>query len=342
MTAPLPLLEPVVLNEVLSDIRPRADLQLVNSLPRKQILTSNYTWEIKRGKNTVGTFNTPNSEANVVDRPGRSSGQASLAYTREKKTFEPTTEMWIKAQGTVDGIQNAEQAIIEEMQDLRGRVDYLQELVCWKAITTGKLDIETEKTSVTVDYKFEPENFVHPAVSWATATPIQIVQDLEGWFQTVRRREGVNLTDAWLSQPTLSRIFYAFANAADAGGLLMTDAMRTSFLNGGQRELPGFMGVNWHVVEGQYDLGYDDDDGMEQFLPDDTIAFTALGDQRPMTILEGPTADFGNGQGAIGYFMKTWEQPDPSARWGLLESRWLPIIQRPNRILVVPDVTQTS
>lgn len=343
MTNPIPLLEPVVLNEVVNDLRPAEELILSSSLPRVPITQSFYRWDIVRKARTMAQFNVPDAEANVVQQKGRSQGQASLAYTREKKTFSPTTTMWIRALGSTTALQNAEQAILAEIQDLSNRVDVLTEYVCWQALGTGKVSINQESVNVDVDYKFDDSNYAHPSTSWATATPSQIVADLEVWIRTAQRRNRVQLTDAWLTSLTLQRIYQSFAENAEGGGLLLTDVMRAAYFQSGMRTLPGFMGINWHVVEGQYDTSYDAEAGdFEMFLPDDKIIFTNLNDGQPMKIVEGPTADFDAGQGNIGKHMKTWEEPDPSARWVLFESRWLPIITRPDRILIIPNVTQTS
>ncbi len=339
MANPIPLLEPVVLNEVVNDLRPAENLILSNALPRVPITQSYYRWDIERNARTMAQFNTPNSEANVVQKKGRSQGQASLAYTREKKTFDPTTTMWIREIGSTTALQNAEQAILRELQDLVNRVDVLTEYVCWQALGKGMVVINQENANVDVDYKFDESNFGTVGVSWETATPTQMVADFEGWIRQNQRRNRVQLTDAWCSSLTLQRIFRAFAENAEGGGLLMSQGMRDAYFASGMRTLPSFMGINWHVVEGQYDSSYDAEPGdFSPFLADDKIIFTALNDGNPVKLVEGPTADFGAGQGYIGKYSKTWEVEDPSARWVLLESRWLPVITRPDRIFIIEDV----
>jgi len=335
-----------VLNEIVADIRPPENLVLSNALPRIPITTSYYRWDILRNSRTIASVNVPNAEATLVDRMGRAQGAASLVYTREKKTFEPTTTMWLREVGTISNIQNAEQAVMREIQDLNLRVDNLVEWCCWQALQ-GSLSFPNSESVVVdpINYQIPASNFVHPSTSWATATPSQIVSDIEAWMRIVQRNARIPLTDAWLTSKTLQRIFNAFAVNAEAGGYLLTDTMRTAYFNSGMQTLPGFMGLTWHVVEGQYDANYDNaaiEGDFSLFLPDDKVIFTNLSVGDPMKIVEGPTADFDNSQGAIGKFMKTWTQEDPSARYALLESRFLPVITRPDQILIVPDVTATS
>jgi len=120
MTSPIPLLEPVVLNEVVNDLRPAENLILSSSLPRVPITNSYYRWDITRNSRTMAQFNVPNAEANVVHKMGRAQGEASLAYTREKKTFEPTTTMWIREVGSTTAIQNAERNLLDSVGQGRG------------------------------------------------------------------------------------------------------------------------------------------------------------------------------------------------------------------------------
>lgn len=328
----IPLLEPVVLNEVVQFLQIPEQLQLSASLPRTSTPVSFYTWDVVRGTRQMAKFNVPNSEANIVEQHGRSQNQASLAYTREKKTFEPTTTMWIREVGSTTGLQNAEEAIMREINDLNLRVDNLVEYACWQALH-GALDINQENVQAHVDYRFENDQFVQPAVSWVTATPVNIVDDVLGWLRAAQRKSRVALTDAWLTSATMARIFHAFAGSAEAGGQLLTESMKNQYYNNGT--LPGFLTLNWHIVEGQYD---DDEGNVQQFVADDEIIFTNLQYGEAMKIVQGPSADFGAGQGSIGKYMKTWEQEDPSARFGLLEYRFLPVITRPDQILVVRDV----
>lgn len=328
----IPLLEPVVLNEVVQFLMVPEQLVLSSSLPTATTPVSYYTWDIIRGTRQVAKYNVPNAEANVVEQHGRSQNSAALAYTREKKAFEPTTTMWIREVGSPSAIQNAEEAIMREIQDLNLRVDNLVEYSCWQALH-GKLTIDQANVQAEVDYKFDTEQFVSPSTGWDTATPDQIVADVEGWLTASQRKSRVPLTDAWLSRPTMQKVFQAFARSASSGGNILSDTMRDMYYNTGT--LPGFLQLNWHIVEGQYD---DDNLVAHQFVADNEIILTNLQYGEAMKIVKGPSADFGAGQGAVGKYMKTWEQEDPSSRFALLEYRFLPVITRPEQITVVTGV----
>jgi nitrogen fixation-related uncharacterized protein len=339
----IPLLEPQVLNEVVRLLQTPENLVLSNLLPRVATPVSFYVWDIIKGSRTVAKPNVPNAEAHIVPRLGRAQRSASLVYLREKKEFDPTTTMWIRELGSISNVQRAEEAIMRELHDLNTRVDNFVEFACWKALQ-GSLQFTGSGTgqgpdvlSPTVDYGFRSSHTVHPATGWNTASPVSIVQDVEAWKRLAMRDARVPLTDAWCTSVVIDRIFNAFATNAASGGMLLTDAMRTAFYQNGV--LPGFMGLNWHVIEGQYD---DDSGNTQLFLQDDALVLSNLAAGEAMKIIEGPSADFAAPQGHIGKFSKTWEQEDPSGRQGLLEYRFLPVITRPDQIVVVPDVKSTT
>jgi len=333
----IPLLEPIRLNEVVEFLTTPENLVLSNSLPKLSSPVPFYTWEIIRGSRMVAKPNVPNSEAHIIPRRGRSSQTAALVYTREKKEFEPTTTMWLRQAGTLSDIQRAEEAILAEIQDLNMRVDNMVEYACWQALQ-GVLTFPGPDVVVSpIDYGFLPSHKPFPGVGWDTATASQIAADIIAWKRLAERDARVPLTDAWCSTVTIQRIFDAWFRAGEGGGMILSDRMIDQYYS--TFTLPGFAGLNWHVVEGQYDTDAGD---TALFLPDDTLILTNLTYGQPMKIVEGPTADFGAPQGSTGKFVKSWEEPDPSGRQALMEYYFLPIITRPDQIVVVNDVTATS
>lgn len=323
-----------MLNEVVQFLQIPENLVLSNSLPKVQTPTSFYTWDLLRGSRTVAKPNVPNSEAHIVPRLNRGQRSASLVYMREKKVFEPTTTMWIREIGTTAGIQNAEQAILAEINDLNTRLDNYVEYACWQALQ-GELSFNyPDVVAPAINYGIQSSHKVTPGTAWGSATPIEISEDIIAWKRLALRDSRVPLTDAWCSSVTIQFIFNSFYANASAGGFILSDVMKDQFFQTGI--LPGFMGLNWHVVEGQYDS---DQGAVELFLPDNTLILTNLDSGQAMKIVEGPGADFAAPDGQIGKFAKTWEEDDPSGRQALLEYRFLPIITRPDQIVIVNDVT---
>lgn len=331
------LLEPQVLRGVVEKLDKPEALVLSNSLPKTPWPYPSVTWDVIKGSRMIARPNVPNSEAHIVPRLGVSQESASFIYLREKKVFEPTTLHWLRAPGSLNNTKNAEQAVLREVKDLNQRVDNFVEWACWQAMT-GTLVIDFPDVQATVDYKIPASHKPTLTTGWSTATPAQIVNDIKAWKRLIARDARVPATDAYLSEPTMDRIFNAFAaNGAaapgTAGGVLLSDRMKDEFYKSGT--LPGFMGLNWHTIESFYDT---DAGSATQFVPDDALFITNLNEGRAMEVYEGPSADDEAPDGHTGKFTKTWKEKDPSARQFLIEYHVLPVITRPEQIVYVSDV----
>lgn len=326
------LLEPLVLLGVVDKLPASQNMILLNSTPKRQSPTQTFTWDIIRGSRMMAKPNVPNSEAHIVGRLGREQATASLLYVREKKVFEPTTLMWLRQVGTVNGLQNAEREIVRELQDLNARIDAFVEYTLWKSLG-GNLVLDFPDVQATVDYKMPADHKVTASTSWATATPVQIVDMVTAWKKLILNHGRVNANKAYATQATLDRIVHSFvANGANAGYLL-SDRMRDSFYTTGT--IQGFLGMDWTPVEHVYETDNGDEIG---YLADDTLLLGNFDANRPIELVEGPTADFSAPQGFIGRFTKSWQEPDPSGRQILIEYNFLPIVTRPEQ-WVVADLT---
>ena len=329
------LLEPTVLRGVVEKLDKPETLVLSRALPKTAWPFPAVTWDVVKGSRMIAKPNVPNSEAHIVPRLGVSQESAQFIYLREKKVFEPTTLHWLRAPGTMNNTQNAEQAVLREVKDLNQRIDNFVEWACWQALT-GTLTLDSPDVQAVVDYKIPSSHKPTVGTSWATATPQQIVNDIKAWKRLIARDARVAANDVWLTEATLDRIFNAFtANGGTnfPAGSLLSDRMKDQYYQSGV--LPGFLGLNWHTVESFYDT----DAGVPtQFVPDDAIFITNLNEGRAMELMEGPTADDEAPQGHTGKFTKTWKEKDPSARQFLIEYHVLPVITRPEQIVYVADV----
>jgi hypothetical protein len=88
---------------------------------------------------------------------------------------------------------------------------------------------------------------------------------------------------------------------------------------------------------------YESDAGnLTFFVPDGVLYMGNYTDQRPMELLIGPTADDEAPQGFTGKYAKTWKEKDPSARQYLLEWHLLPIVTRPEQMLVASGIIASN
>jgi hypothetical protein len=322
------LLEPLVLLGVVEKLPAPQNMILLNSTPKRQSPTQTFTWDIIRGSRMMAKPNVPNSEAHIVGRLGREQATASLLYVREKKVFEPTTLMWLRQVGTVNGLQNAEREVVRELQDLNQRIDAFVEYTLWKALG-GTLVLDFPDVQASVDYKMPADHKVTAAVSWATATPIQIVDNVTAWKKLVLNHGRVAANKAYATQATLDRIVHSFVANGSTPGYLLSDRMRDAYYGSGT--IPGFLGMDWTAVEHVYETDAGDEVG---YLADDTLLLGNFDANRPIELVEGPTADFSAPQGFIGRYSKSWQEPDPSGRQVLIEYNFLPIVTRPEQWVV--------
>jgi hypothetical protein len=326
----LSILEPDVLSGVVEKLTAPEQMTLLNRIPRKSHPFPTAEWDVIKGSRMVAKPNVPNSEAHIVPRLGISRESATFVYLREKKIFEPTTLHWLRAPGTAANLQRAEDAVLREVKDLNQRFDNFAEWMLWRS-WTGSLVFDYEDVQATVDYKIPASHKPTPATGWATASAVQIVDDVTAWKRLILRDGRVPAREAWCTDVTMARVFRAFASAGTA---LLSDRARDQYYASGT--LPGFLQLDWNLVDSYYDT---DAGNPAQFLADDALFITNLSDGRPIELYEGPTADDEAPEGLTGKFSKTWKEKDPSARQFLIEWHLLPVITRPEQFVYVAKVT---
>jgi len=340
------LLEPLVLNGVVSKFTTPEDLALLNKVPSSPV-DSPYTvtWDVLKGSRQVASFNIPNSEAQVLDRLGTQQEQAKLAYVRVKKIFSPTSLTWLRQPGQI-AATNAEFYVTRELQDISQSIDLLQETALWGALR-GQLSYTLpDGATETVDYKLPASHLVTRGTAWTTATPKQIVNDLVLWKRLIQTHGRVRPTTAYCSVLTVQKIFDSFA--ANAGvvvtqggypmGTMLTDRMKDAYYNNAM--LPGFAGLDWNVVEEVYT---DANGNLQRFVGDGTSsnAEVFIGnytDNRPLEVKYGKSADSEAPEGQYGKFTKTWKEHDPSQQQVLMELAFLPVVYRPEQYVYCSDV----
>lgn len=343
------LLEPIVLRGVVEKFVVPESLLLLSTIPQTPYPDSTVvTWDIIKGARQVAKPNVPNSEAQIVSLLGRSQATATMAYYRLKKVFGATTIRWLREPGQL-AATNAEKAVLREVQDLNNLLDNAAEQMLWGALS-GSLSL-TMPTGATqnINYQFPSSHIVSTPASgtavqadWASANPVEIVEDLRNMKLLVSTHGRVPAKQAFAHSLTLALIFDSFtAHGISAGaaqysyGSLLSDRMKDEYYSTGV--LNGFMGMNWVAN----DTVYEDNAGnLQYFVNPGYLYLGNYTDQRPVELMIGPAADDDAPPNYTGKFAKTFKEFDPSQRQYLIEWNLIPTIERPEQ-MVYANVSPT-
>lgn len=364
------LLEPIVLRGVVEKFVVPETLMMLNRLDQTPHPYPYATWDVIKGSRMVAKPNVPNSEAHIIGRLGRSQESAAFIYLREKKVFEPTTLRWLREPGELARM-NAERAVLREINDLNQRFDNFAEWSIWQAMGGGIVYTYSD-VQATVDFKFPASHFVTPAAPWVSnasltytgsgpgalgnaatnlvfgsasvsyASPFQIVEDVRSWKRIVQIHGRVPAREAFGTSVTMAALMEAWIHAGAGSTVnipasMISDRMKDEYYSSGI--LSGFMGLTWTTVEQVYT---NDAGNLTFFVPDGQLYIGNYTDQRPLELLVGPTADDEAPDGFTGKFAKTWKEKDPSARQYLLEWNLIPIVTRPEQLLVATGVVSNG
>lgn len=324
----VPLLEPVVLNGLINKLPTKDTLELINRIPMRSSQERSFTWDVIKANRTMAKINTPNAEANIVPHLPREQITATMVYSREKKTLQPTHYKWLRAAGELTR-KAGEAEVMREMQDLRDRQDTLMEWSLWRALQGNLTYTYDTGATVNVDYKFLPSHQINVATGWSSATPVQIRDNVVSAQRLIERTARVVAREAWVTPETLDKIFYAFVDDNGTHNL-MSDRMKDAFYNTGV--LPGFLNMDWKTMDSVYE---DDNGNLQRYLDNDKVIIANLTDGRPMEMVEGPSADDHAPEGHTGRWAKSWKVEDPSSRIILLENHFIPIITRTEQIAIL-------
>ncbi len=179
-----------------------------------------------------------------------------------------------------------------------------------------------------------------PGTNITYATPFQIIEDVRSWKRIVQIHGRVPAKESFATTVTMAALMEAWVHAGAGSTVtipatMISDRMKDEYFATGM--LSGFMGMTWTTVEQVYE---NDQGNTTFFVPDGQIYMGNYTDQRPIEMLIGPTADDEAPDGFTGKYAKTWKEKDPSARQYLLEWHLLPIVTRPEQMLVATNIVQ--
>lgn len=285
----------------------------------------NPTWEydILRGNRDRSEPNTPNSEANLIDHMKHGKMTGAYVYLRDKKMFNPTTLRWLRAAGeNVVASDNARRMVAAELSDMVLRQQRFQEFTVWQMFQGSLTYTHKGGASVTVDFGISNSHKPSVAVTWG-ASGDDPIGDIGAVKRLFTRDSGVRATDAYMNDVT-----WAEFNVLPELRAQLSEEQKRQITSEGF--LSRFQGLNWHP----YDGGFVENDTFSAYIPDDKIIFLAR-DNNPYEMKWGPSADDDSPDGHTGPFSKTWKEKDPSNRQVLVELNFMPVLFRPDQVVIL-------
>lgn len=326
------LLNPTVLNGVVEKFTTPENMLASSAIFGRSEPSMDPTakWDVIEGNREMASPNVPNSEAHIVPQLGVGQRTAAFVYLREKKVFSPTTLRWLREPGKLAS-KNAEAKVLREVRDLDRRFEAYLEFLCWEALR-GTITIAENDVIASVDYGIPAshEITITSANDWLSTgtTVVDWISSIIGFKRLISLDARVPATDVWLNGLTWSYVTEILATTP----AILSDRMKEAVLNTG--EVKGLLGMTWHVYDAQY---VNSGGSTVPYIADDEVFITSSANNAFFK-MEGPSADEDAPRGHIGKFVKSWTEPDPSARQHLEEWHVLPIIERPEQVVRLIDV----
>lgn len=220
-----------------------------------------------------------------------------------------------------------ERAIVEDLDELRRRIDMTIEWMCAKIATSGKFSVSdtidgASKVIYEIDNRMPAAHKITlSGTSLWSNEKSTIMENVEDWATRILDETGNAPTDLVLGRNVWGK-FFRHADVQknldnrriDMGGLTPRAAQMFKGLWNGLRVWVYAGSVTNHTGQAEY------------LLNADSVVLGAKDEES--TIEYGLPLDR-KCAGATAYFVKTYDEEDPSATWVLAESRPLPWAKRP-------------
>jgi len=270
--------------------------------------------------------------ASVTDKTGRKTVTMQAPRIAEKR-FIATAELnALRAYGKQVGTEMMKDRIARELKDMRGVSDRTLEFWAVNALKGQILDADL--TTVLVDYNMDPSH--KPTLTaldlWtdAASDPINKIRE----FKRLIEDDSAAAITGWVA-------FLGY-EVMDA---LLKHAGVKDFLKydkGSQLAENGRIARLAEVELEEYNGSFlDDAASRHRFINSDEFMLVGTCDElvdvpyAPVVDDDAPggVGNIGaNGQGVL-YFSKSWKKQDPSGRWVKVETRPLPVLQRPGAVV---------
>lgn len=296
--------------------------------------TDRLAFDIVSGNETVLSNIKIDAPASVGVKTGRRTITTIAPRLAEKRLIHTYEINAMRGYGEQSSVELMSKRIAREQLDMRNMFDRTLEFWAANALR-GKI-YDADLTTILVDYGLSGTHA--PALlltnRWTDSSSNPIA-NIRAWKLLIEEDSGHEIT-GWR----------AYAGNSVMGALLnhskVTDLL--AFERGRQIAEDGYIVKLAGVTIEEYNGSFLDSTGTrKRFVEDDEFILIGEGADVfdcPYAAVVDEDAHGGVGQGGTGqlFFSKSWKEEDPSGRWIKGESRPLPVLQRPDAIVVATAI----
>jgi len=275
--------------------------------------------EVIKGKRKLSPFVSPKMEGKVVGSAAKSVRTYKPAYIKEKWATE-ATEVVAKSDRVfyADNRSIAERVaerIARELQEHKNNVVRRIEWMASKALTTGKVEVKGEGIDEVIDFGFDPSQFVVLGDNTWDRSTTDVLAMMRQWRRERVQAGGIAPDVAVMGSKAIDAFLDRVGDKLD-NRRIDRGMIDPSVLPAGVTYWGYIKEIATDVYS--YDEWYVDDNGDEQpMVPEDGVIYGSSKTQSKRVY--GAIKDL-KALVATKFFVKSWEQEDPSVRYMLLQS----------------------
>lgn len=278
------------------------------------------------------------SVAGVVhDKDAKETKIIKPAYVKDKRVFEPGEGLETLAGesrgGNLSPTQRRDAEIVSEtFSMIEGAKRRMAFMLC-EALRTGKVTVKGKGMDHVVDFGRNPNNtFDLTGTNRWGQSGVSPLDDIEDWIAEVQKNTGYVVNDVIFGPEAwkLARKNAEFKELLDTDGLNNGDSVNAygQVSNGSLRGRIGQ--INLHTFQ---DI-YEEKDGTKKgFIGDYDVIIAGVGTD--IWRCYGAIQDKKAGLKPLDYFVKMWENEDPSVEYLMLQSAPLPVLGNPDASMCV-------
>ncbi|KAF8818074.1 major capsid protein [Rickettsia endosymbiont of Cardiosporidium cionae] len=305
------------------------------------------TFDVLKGSERLAPLVDPDIAAKVLENPGFQTFQISPAYVKDLRLFSPERAGKRVAGERVGGEftrQNRlelaiNQALTDQLANLKRREEYFAS----QALINGKITIKGTDSHRGKSINFGRDSALNISLSgtnsWGS-TGVNPLEMIEDWVSLVQDKSGTAARTIVMDR----KAWKLFRQSQLVVGLLEIRRGTTNSLSAepvtfeegeGQAQYVGSIAdMNFYVYAGKYS----DEGGVSRgFLPDNTVLVVSREGLRG-TRIYGAIEDISSGLQARDFYVKSWEEHDPSRHMMLMQSAPMIVPMRPNASLAATVV----